>query len=185
MQNEKPRNNKQGRSSDRVLYVILACMLVIIVVLIILLLRPCSGGGENHISTELDRDPNASIGQLEGKTPEEIEAELNRIVEEGMFNISINPAPVFPSGSEPGNLRIENIPSNKYNMTVKITLDETGEIIYQSGIIEPNHHIESDVLDVILEKGKYNATAVFTAYEPENNRARGQAAVKILIQVQN
>lgn len=185
MQNEnKEKNRSSAKKKDGILYAVLAAMLVIIVVLIILLLRPCSGGS-GHISTELERDPNAMVGQLEGKTPEEIEAELNRIVEEGMFNISINPAPVFPSGTEEGNLRIENVPANRYNMSVKITLDETGEVIYSSGLIEPNHHIEFDSLDVPLAKGKYSATAVFTAYEPENESVRGQAAAKIIIQIQN
>ena len=33
------------------------------------------------------RDPNAALGQLEGKTPDELQADLDRIVEEGMFNI--------------------------------------------------------------------------------------------------
>lgn len=185
MQNDnRQKGSTSEKKKDTVLYVILAAMLVIIVVLIILLLKPC-GGSDKHISTELERDPNASVGQLEGKTPEEIEAELNRIVEEGMFNISINPAPIFPSGTEEGNLRIENVPANRYNMSVKITLDETGETIYQSGIIAPNHHIEFDSLDVPLAKGKYRATAVFTAYEPETDSVRGQAAAQIIVQIQN
>ena len=184
MQNNKPNNTSTEKNKDRTLYAILACMIVIIIILIILLLRSCPGG-EKHIITDYDRDPNASIGQLEGKTPEEIQAELNRIVEEGMFNISINATPVFPNGSAAGSLKIENVPANHYNMKVKITLDETGEVIYQSGIIEPNHHIENAPLDVPLSKGTHAATATFTAYEPETNAVMGHAAVKISILVEN
>ncbi len=184
MQNNKPNKNTSGKKDDRVLYAVLACMIIIIVILVILLLRSCPGG-EKHIITDYDRDPNASIGQLEGKTPEEIQAELNRIVEEGMFNVSINATPVFHSGSEAGSLKIENIPANHYNMKVKITLDKTGETIYQSGIIEPNHHIENARLDVPLPKGSHAATAIFTAYEPETNSVMGNAAVKINILVEN
>ena len=37
------------------------------------------------------RDPNATVGQYEGKSEAEIQAELDKVVQEGMFNISINP----------------------------------------------------------------------------------------------
>ncbi|MBE6759014.1 MAG: hypothetical protein E7554_02870 [Ruminococcaceae bacterium] len=182
--NNNPGSKPAGRKTDRTLYAVLACMLVIIVVLIILLLRSCPGG-DRHIMTDYDIDPNASIGQLEGKTPEEIQAELNRIVEEGMFNISINATPVFNNGTAAGSLKIENIPANHYNMKVKITLDSTGEVIYQSGIIEPNHHIENAPLDVPLPKGTHAATATFTAIDPETNAAMGYAAARITILVEN
>lgn len=184
MQNNKPNKTASEKNKDRTLYAVLACMIIIIVILIILLLRSCPGG-EKHIVTDYDRDPNASIGQLEGKTAEEIQAELNRIVQEGMFNISINATPVFPNGSAAGSLKIENIPANHYNMKVKITLDKTGEVIYQSGIIEPNHHIENAPLDVPLPKGTHAATATFTAYEPGTNAVMGHAAAKITILVEN
>ena len=69
--------------------------------------------------------------RLEGKTEEQIVEELNRIVEEGMFNISINTQPEFPDGSSPGNLCIENSPANHYLMVVEITLNDTGEDVYK------------------------------------------------------
>ncbi|MBE6753366.1 MAG: hypothetical protein E7559_03270 [Ruminococcaceae bacterium] len=182
MQN-KTNNAAAKGQNNRLLYAILACLVLIIILLIILLLHSCPGG--DHEYTDFDRDPNALIGQLEGKSPEEIQAELDRIVEEGMFNISINATPVFKDGSAKGNLRIENIPANHYNMKVTITLDETGEVIYKSGIIEPNHHIENDKLEIVLPKGYHAATAVFTAYEPDTNELVGQAAAKINILVEN
>ena len=185
MQNSnKTRNTSPSKKNDRMQYAILVCMMIIIIVLIVLMLRSCPGE-EKHIITDYDRDPNASIGQLEGKTAEEIQAELNRIVEEGMFNISINATPVFPNGSAAGSLKIENIPANHYNMRVTITLDETGEVIYRSGIIEPNHHIETAPLDVPLPKGTHAATATFTAYEPDTNEVMGHAAARISILVEN
>lgn len=183
MQNNIQPNKANEKNKDRILYAILTCMVIIIIVLVILLLRACPG--QPAEDPGLERDQNASLGQLENKTQEEIQAELDRIVEEGMFNISINPNPIFESGEAEGDLRIENIPANHYNMSVTITLDETGEVIYQTGIIEPNHYIQNDVLDVVLTKGSYSATATFTAYDAETNAVVGQAAAKITILVQN
>ncbi|WP_101721356.1 hypothetical protein [Eggerthella timonensis] len=135
-----------------------------------------SGGGRYH-------NPNADVGQLEGKTPEEIQAELNRVVEEGMFNISIAEVLSFPDGTSEGDVRIENVPNNNYLMDVTVKLDETGEEVYESGILEPNHHITKGTLKVDLDKGTYPATAVFTALDPETEAVVGEAAAEVTIMV--
>ena len=131
------------------------------------------------------RSPNAGMGQLDGKTPEEIQAELDRVVEEGMLDLSIAQTLVFPSGEEEGSVRIENVPGNRYLMQVMITLDGSGETVYESGVIEPNHYIERDKLKRDLEKGNYDATATFTAFDPETKQVQGSAALKVRIMVES
>ena len=129
------------------------------------------------------RDPNGSLGQLEGKTSEEIQAELDRQVEEGMFNISIASAVEFADGTSEGALKIENVPGNRYLMQVTITDDATGQVVYTSGILDPNYHIQNAKLDVDLEPGVYDCTALFTALDPETEEEVGHAAAKITITV--
>lgn len=129
------------------------------------------------------RDPNAALGQLEGKTSEELQAELDRIVEEGMFNISIASYVEFPDGASEGEVRIENVPNNRYLMKVEIARDDTGETVYRSGMIEPNHHIQRARLDADLDAGSYPCTAVFYAYEADTEELVGQAAAKLTIVV--
>lgn len=122
-------------------------------------------------------------GQLEGKTEAEIQAELDRQVEDGMFNISIASNIQFDTGTSEGELRIENVPNNPYLMQVTITRDDTGQQIYQTDLIEPNHHIQRDTLDVDLDPGIYECTATFAACSPETEELVGQAAAKVTIQV--
>lgn len=124
-----------------------------------------------------------SLGQLEGKSPAEIQAEIDRVVEEGMFNISIASVVQFPSGTAEGELRIENVPNNPYLMRVVIVCDDTGEQVYESGILEPNYHIQSDVLDVALPKGSYRCTATFHALDPNTEEEVGTAGAQMLIEV--
>ncbi|MEG0375531.1 MAG: flagellar protein FliS [Raoultibacter sp.] len=131
------------------------------------------------------RDPNAALGQLSGKTQEEVQAELDRMVEEGMFNISIASSIVLQDGMAEGDVCIENIPSNRYLMQVEITRDDTGETLYKTGLIEPNHHIQSAKLDVDLDAGTYPCTAVFYAHDAETEELVGQAAAKISITVKS
>ncbi|WP_165063082.1 hypothetical protein [Adlercreutzia sp. ZJ154] len=123
------------------------------------------------------------LGQLEGKTQEEIQAELDRVVDEGMFNISIASTVQFESGTSEGELRIENVPSNHYLMRVVVTRDDTGEQIYETDLIEPNYHIQADTLDVDLSAGVYECTATFHAYDQQTEEEVGQAAAKIEITV--
>lgn len=72
------------------------------------------------------RDPNATVGQYEGKSEAEIQAELDKVVQEGMFNISINPDIRMTSGRAEAELRVENIPANHHLMSVTLSRDDTG-----------------------------------------------------------
>lgn len=129
------------------------------------------------------RDPNGLIGQIEGKSEAEIQAELDRIIEEGMFQISIASEVDFESGTAEGPLQIENVPGNHYLMQVNITRDDTGELLYESGILDPNYHIQNAPLLVDLPAGTYGCTATFRALDPETEDDVGQAAAKMTIRV--
>lgn len=126
----------------------------------------------------------ARLGQLEGKSNDEIQQALNQVVEEGSLSISINANPVFPSGSAAGTLQIENGPQNRYGQQVVITLTDTGEQIYDSGYMPPNSHIQEDQLAVELAQGEYEATATFTAYDADfDGVVVGQAVAQLRISV--
>ena len=122
-------------------------------------------------------------GNLEGMSERESRELMQNKVDESMLAISINTSPEFPDGTSKGTLRIENNASNRYNMTVAIVRDDTGEMIYQSAGIRPGQMIEEDELDMNLEKGDYPCTATFTAYETEKNTPMGEAAAKLTIRV--
>lgn len=125
------------------------------------------------------------LGQLEGKSEAEIRAELDRIVEEGMFNISISRAVDLPTGNSEGEFRIENSPANRYNMQVDINRSDNGELIYSSDILEPNYHIQYAKLDEVLPAGTYNCIATFHALDPATDEEVGQAACAITIVVRS
>lgn len=129
------------------------------------------------------RDPNASLGQLAGKSDAEVQAELDRMVREGMFNISIASQIDYADGAAPGEVRIENVPGNPYLMKVAVVRDDTGEAVYSTGIIEPNSHIQSAPLDVDLDAGTYPCTATFYALDPATEEQVGQASATVTVRV--
>lgn len=128
-------------------------------------------------------DTSAIEGRIQIMTEEEIQAELNRIVEDGMFNISIASAIVFESAEGEGEARIENIAANHYHMQVDLILDETQEVLYSSNLIRPGYSIEFITLDRKLEPGVYDATAVFSAITKEELQMFGQAAAKVKLYI--
>lgn len=128
-------------------------------------------------------DPDAKSGQAPYKTQEEIQAELDRVVEEGMFNISIASMIEFENGTSPGTAYIENVPGNRYLMQVTIALDDTDETVYESKAIKPGQYIEAIALATDLEQGVYAATATFSALDAESHEEIGQAAAKVSLNV--
>lgn len=172
-QNQQPQKKEKKPAS---FWVAIVLAIIAVIIAILFGMQQCDFQGSL-------RDPNSSLGQLQGKTNEEIQAELDRQVEEGMFNISISSNVEFADGQSEGELKIENVPGNRYLMQVTITDDATGQVIYTSGLIDPNHHIQTAKLDVDLDPGVYDCTAVFTALDPETEEEVGQAAAKITINV--
>lgn len=128
-------------------------------------------------------DPHAKSGNLPGRSKKEIQDELNKIVEAGMFNISIASLVNMKETDDEALVRIENIAANHHHMKVSITLDGEKEPIYQSAGLAPGQYIEYARFNRKLLPGTYLATAVFTAYDTENLSPAGEAAAKITIVV--
>ena len=158
---------------------------ILIIILILLILGAGIGVAIYMFNQDSWYDTNSKSGSYEGKTQEEIQADLNRIVEEGMMNISIAATVYFEDGASYGDARIENIAANNKDQKVVITLDDTDEVIYESGAIAPGEYIQSIKLAQDLEPGTYAATATFTGYDTENHTEQGKAAAQIKIVVQN
>lgn len=159
---------------------------VLIVILVIILAAAGIFGGYmiwKNSQDKLHKDLGALAGQLPYKSAEDIEKALNTMVDEGMFNIAINQNPVYANGEDEGTIGIENVPGNRYLMQVNITRDDTGENIYESGVIDPGYYIEKAKLKTPLPAGEYKCTAVFTAFDKETEKEMGTAGANITISV--
>ena len=141
---------------------------------LLILIGVCAGMGyyiftmnQQSQRGRLARDEEALGGMLPGKTPQEISEILNTKVEEGMVNIGI-----------------ENIEANQYSFQVNLVLDETGETIYSSGLIDPGYYVEYVELNQELQAGDHLATAVFTTYSLDESEDKiAEARVKLTLHV--
>ena len=137
---------------------------------------------------ELDR--NALEGFLPGKSKKDIQEELDRIIEKGRFNVSMNPTPVVKDKKI--GVAIENVPANNYYMQVEVYIypdkenTDTTELIYKSGVIKQGYYIEQGDLqkDVSVKKGTYDGLAVFHALHPETMEEIGSTAMALSVTVE-
>ena len=160
---------------------IASAVAVVIVIVILLLLRSCGAPVDDPGGIEFD--PSATEGGWDEADTDEIIAGLNEKVEAGMINISMNTSPVFSDGESAGSLMIVNSDVNRYPISVEISRNDTGEVIYTSKAVPVGSKIEADKLDVVLDAGTYECTAMFTNIDPDTGDKLGSAGVVIELTV--
>lgn len=130
-------------------------------------------------------DKAAQSGTLTGTTPKDVQGVLDTIVEEGMFNVSVNSQVVFENSREPGSLGLENISANRYYCRVILVRNDNGETIYKSKGIKPGQYLDEITLSKNLEAGTYPCTARVIATDPETLDDVGQVDVQVEVVVLN
>ena len=158
-----------------------AAVVVVIVVIILLLLRSCGGSVDDPGGIEFD--PSATEGGWDEADLDAIRDSLNEKVADGMINISMNTSPVFSDGESAGSLMIVNEDINRYPISVEITRNDSGEVIYTSKAVPVGSKIESDTLNVDLPAGTYECTAMFFNLDPDTGDKLGSAGVVIELTV--
>ncbi|WP_302760333.1 hypothetical protein [Christensenella hongkongensis] len=180
---ERKKQEEKKKKKGLIVIIILLIAIVAALMVYILVFKPQNNAAEQQQA--LVAEKNAELGIIPGMDEEDVEARLNAIVAEGMLNVGINPNPVYESGDTEGNMRIENIPANRYAVTVTVTREDNGEEIYKSGLIDPGYFMEYVKLDKNLPAGQYPCKATFTAYDQDSKNEIGTAGVRINILVKN
>lgn len=173
---EQEENKKKKR--NRIIEVI------IIIILLLLLLTRCCGSCSNLSNSPSSSATTTDIskGEIDWDQPKasrDLQAEIDKAVEQGMFNVFMNTNIAFQDGNSKGNMMIQNIETNRYPMYVEIYHDNT--LLYKSDIIEPGYKIEEAKLDTPLSKGTYDCTAYF--YVTDNNKEEVQNKIGLNIKI--
>ena len=174
------------RKQRKLIPVILA---IIIIIILISLIRSCGTSAKqaprNDVLLEMTE---GNLNEAVHKTPEEIQDELQKKVEEGTMNISMNLNPSFSGASEAGNLLIVNDKINRHAQIVEIYLKgesrrNNDTPIYYSGVIPVGGEIAYDTLDYELSAGKHECVAYFYSVDSDG-RILGIAAAEVNIHIQ-
>lgn len=111
-------------------------------------------------------DPSARKGHYEGKTPEEIQEDLDADVAWHSMEISVASHVTMAEGSTACELRVENIEANHCDQKVRVW--ETGhedDVLYESGAIAPGEYLQFVELAHALPVGTHTFTVQFQGYE--------------------
>lgn len=121
---------------------------------------------------------------VEGTEGEVARDQRNQSLIENMKYISLERQIYFEDARARGTARISNDNQSEFHCQVTMVRDATGEVLYESGLIEPGHYIEEINLKGSLKKGYYPCTAVWSFYS-EHEEYAGETAWKIVIIVKN
>lgn len=78
-----------------------------------------------------------------------------------------------------GDFKIEN--SGKNSCLIKVKIDISGEVIYETDYIKPNQHINEDMLSKLPQVGEYEGNVTFEAFDPSTEASLGATKTKIRI----
>ena len=109
-------------------------------------------------------DPAARRGHYEGKTDEEIQADLDADVAWYAMEISVASAMTVAEGQTTIEARIENPEANHCDQKVRILTAE-GEELYASGALHPGEYLQTVELAHPLALGTHTLTVEFQGYE--------------------
>ena len=119
----------------------------------------------------------------DGRLPGYEDAEIN--TDRNAFFYLLNSEVVFDKPSAAGNVMIENTVGNVYNMDVGFALEDTGEEIYRSAVLEPGQYVVSDKLDVLVKKGVYDVLATISVFDPDTGDLVETYSENIVLTVNN
>lgn len=108
----------------------------------------------------------------------------NTLLTEAMRYISMESELVFQSGRSRAYAGIANGPDSRLGCRITLIRDATGEILYQTKLIDPGYYVEQITLDSNLKKGYYPCTAIWDFYEQEQDLPVGRTARKVVIMIE-
>lgn len=116
----------------------------------------------------------------------EIQAEVQEKVAKGMFLTHMNTTWVFPDGGSPSsNAVMGNAPGNNYPFWFDLTLPDTGEVLFESGLIPVGNEIGEIALAQDLNPGSYAALVTIHMVDEEGADVESNMNFNITLEVEN
>ena len=123
--------------------------------------------------------------ELAGGEEEAVVRDLrNQILAENMKYVSMERQLYFDNEDAAGEARITNDEKSTLSCKATIVRDATGEVVYQSGLIEPGYYVEEIHLNGGLRQGYYPCTVVWSFYT-QNEEYAGETAWKVVVIIEN
>lgn len=106
------------------------------------------------------------VGKITQIDISERQAQLDKIVEEGMMNVNYSTSITVKDGVST-DFNIKNIENNNYPIKFRI-INEDGDSLYESGLIDLGYELNGLELSNALSKGTHSCR-IFIGYAEEGN----------------
>jgi len=161
---------KAGLSTQKVVLILGAVAIVCAAVVIaIFLLNQEDEGPGRYITAE---------------NVEEITRDIQEQVERGMFATYMNTVWSFPDSRSPSsNAIMGNSARNRYPFYFAVTLSETGETIFESGLLPVGTRISQITLDKELAAGDYPAVVTIHMIDENDEPVEGNLGFNITLNI--
>lgn len=161
--------------------VLLALILISVIVALIVLLAGKSG--------QEDREDEPEGYVMEEENYRQIMEDMRAEVREGYFETYMSTEWIFPDGtSETEDTVLGNSPNNTKPIRCEVTLRDTDEVVFSTGVIPVGVELPAFKLDMDLDAGRYDAVCtVYLLDELENGTYKdySSAGFNVTIIVEN
>lgn len=117
---------------------------------------------------------------------EEITAQIAEKVQRGMFETHMNVVWTFPDGRSPSSDAVMgNSANNHYPLYFTVTLSDTGETVFTSGLMPVGTRIAEITLDRELPRGDYDAIVGINMIDDDGMPMEGNMGINITLVIMN
>lgn len=163
-------------------------LLALLLLLLLLALGTCAAvnflGDEQEDATAVAVMPELDANAEDIANRESLENAMQNAADANYFTLQVNPEATFSSQTGEGRFELINPPKNVFPISFDITIDGSGQTVYQSGAVPPGKQIKNIALGSTPKPGSYQATVNVFIYNPENQGKEGEAIVKITLNVE-
>jgi len=173
-QDEKEK--KQGLTSRQKMILIIVGIVLICATAVTVVLLLTRKPAEEEMSS-------VQVPLVNMENVESINKDLEEKVELGMFETHMNTTWNFPDGSTSAssNAIMGNSPNNNFAFWFTVTLSQTKETIFTSGLLPVGTQISEIVLEKELEAGKYAAVVTVNMADDDGNPIDANMGINITI----
>lgn len=178
---------KNGKGGIRLVVIGAIVVFAALICTIVVLAMKISQNGEPKANTAASTEQKQTRSVITADNVEEVLAEIEDLPDYIPKNYTVRQSSswIFPSGtSKSTNAYVENSTENETPMYFDLQVDETGEIVYSSPVLELGAKIENFALDKPLEKGNYECTIVYHLVDDNQNELT-HVNVGVNIEVEN
>ncbi|MCL2113352.1 MAG: hypothetical protein FWH31_05310 [Streptococcaceae bacterium] len=124
--------------------------------------------------------PDVSVAQK--MSPEQLRKYEKEVIDASQVTINVYPKVKISSDGKTGEMWVQNLPTNVTGQEA-ILKDESGKILYQSGMIKPENEIRTVELAQKLSEGEHKGEIEIHFYDLKSKKEVGQTVVDVVISV--